>query len=248
MDIYDNLKLASYVAAAEAFDNSQNIFYSFLPMVEPLLLLSEDKATISFLALQKSIDDTYGVSIPKSTLRYLIEMLEKEGKVRFVGGNTIIPTREKIYLEMSQRETDKNNIEDLFLDFQSYLVNNGYAVSVAEIRSKICTWIYWHSCDLAEFIDLGTLSAQSSKMDKEDDWEYSDLLFRYLVESKKTHTSAYSAFLRLYDGAVQASLLNFSPKEIKDVADSNLSFENVILDTNFILRLFLKIHFRNPYG
>ena len=37
MDIFDNLRLASYAAAAEAFDQSKNIFCGFLPMIEHLL-------------------------------------------------------------------------------------------------------------------------------------------------------------------------------------------------------------------
>lgn len=237
MSIYDNLKLVSYAAAADAFDKSKNIFCSFLPMIEVLLVLPEEKMSIQFLALQNLVNDAYGINIPKATLKYLLEMLEQQGKVRFLNGKTIVPTKQKIAEEVSLHGVNKDKIEDLFASFQEYLTERGEAVAVSEIRTEICKWIYLHSNEIAEFISAGSVSNDLSDKLQDDNWQYSSQLLLFLLESRAAKTEPYNAFLRLFDGAVQASLLNFLPKEIEEITKPNATAENVVLDTNVVLRL-----------
>ena len=239
MNICDNLKLVSYVAAADAFDKSKNIFYGFLPMVESIIVLFLDKYSISFLFLQQKINETYQVNIPKETLRYLIDILVEQKKVRFISRKTIIPIKENITtISYEANENNRNAIEDLFLEFQGYLIEKGHQVSLAEVRDNICSWVYLHSYDLADFIENEPNLSHSSQLTSlTNEWKYSSDLIFFLIQSKKNNKEYFRSFVRLFDGAVQTTLLNFTPKIIKEVSDSEFKIKNALLDTNFILRL-----------
>ena len=123
MGIIDNLRLSSYIAAANAYDKSKNIFHGFLPMIETALLLSGEQDVISFLALQKQINDTFHVRIPKNTLRYLLQVLQDQGKIRFENRkNIFIDKREEL---KKQDEIGKNITGDFFLLFFGILGEKG---------------------------------------------------------------------------------------------------------------------------
>ena len=237
MDIFDNLRLASYAAAAEAFDQSKNIFCGFLPMIEHLLLISADKESVPFLALQQTIDTTYNVCIPKDTLRYLIQLLSAQGKVEFLNNRKIVINYQELSKSIATKEEINAEIEALFNAFQDYLVCKGFSVSVEEIRTQICNWIYCHSSELASFIQIDSVSYNEQHIANSEDWMYGPDLLDFLLESKQKRTPFFASFVRLYDGAVQTSLLNFTPNQIKEVANEKFTLQNAILDTNFILRL-----------
>lgn len=237
LSIYDNIKLVSYAAAATAFDKSQNIFSGFLPMIENLLVLSDERLSISFLALQKLVDETYQVNIPKSTLRYLINLLEENGYVRFVDGRTIIPTKEKIIADIELFESNKCSIDDLFLAFQTHLSKTGQFISLPAVKSNVCQWIYLHSDDLSQFIIAGRLAEHFTEQSQTEEWEYSFAWTMFLLDCRTANIPLYNAFLQLFTGAVQASLLNFLPEKIQEIASPQRIIENALLDTNFVLRL-----------
>lgn len=236
MNIYENIRLVSYVSVADAFDKNKNVFHSFIPMVESMLLLSEGKLTISFLALQQRINEIYQVKIPKDTLKYLLGILEAQGKVRIISGKTVVPTREKIADNYLEYEHYKNDIEDFFIKFQQYLIESGLDVAISGIRNQVCDWVYTHSSDLAEFIQKGKLITDQHDKDKEE-WEYLSQFLSFLVECRDKNAAEYKAFIRIFDGAVQTSLLNFSPSQISEVSDTKFEISHVVLDTNFVLRL-----------
>ena len=202
-----------------------------------MLLLSADKLSITFLAIQQRINETYQVKIPKDTLRYLLGILESQGKVRVLDGRTVIPTKDKITDDLIEIEQHRNIIEDFFLSFQQFLVCQGRDVALSEIRNQVCEWVYSHTSDLAEFIHKGRLSEALPDSEDKEEWEYSSQFLTYLVKCRDEKKNEYNSFIKLFDGAVQTSLLNFTPKQISEVSDSSFKIENVILDTNFILRL-----------
>ncbi len=206
-------------------------------MVESMLLLSADKLSITFLAIQQRINETYHVKIPKDTLRYLLGILESQGKVRILDGRTVIPTKEKITSDLIEIEQHRNAIEEFFLSFQQFLIAQGHDVALSEIRNQVCEWVYSHSSDLAEFIHRGRLSEDLPDSEDKAEWEYSSQFLSYLVKCRDEKTREYNSFIKLFDGAVQTSLLNFTPKQISEVSNPSFQIENVILDTNFLLRL-----------
>ena len=65
LDAFDNLKLCSYLFVADSFDNGEKIINSFVPLIESILIQSETKTNISFLALQNSINEIYKLYIQK---------------------------------------------------------------------------------------------------------------------------------------------------------------------------------------
>lgn len=237
MAMYDNLKIASYAAAANAFDKSQNLFEGFLPLVETVLCSNGDMKSVSFLGLQQQINEIYGVKIPKDTLKYLINILETQQKVEFTHKKTISPTKDWLSEAIRTVDTHKSSTNVLFQRFRDYLSENECSVSISNISSQVCEWIYRHSFDLAKFITSGADKTAIQVMDNSD-WEYADFLIAFLVECYEKHPSVYRSFIGVYDGAVQASLLNFTPKELSSVVNREFIVKNVVLDTNFILRLF----------
>ena len=237
INIYDNLRLASYVSAAEAFNESKNVFLGFIPMVESMLVLSAEKQSISFLALQQKINETFQVKIPKDTLRYLLQTLESQGRIVFPDKKNIFPNKEKLTKEVEDREKALNEIEDFFLKFKDYLNKRELNASSSEIRNYVCEWIYSHSSDLASFIQAGKMSTTLSQSADNDEWSYSKHFIQFLLNSKDENNPEYMAFVKLFDGAVQTSLLNFTPKQIGEVTTPSFKISNVLLDTNFILRL-----------
>jgi len=237
MEIIDNLRLSSYIAAANAYDESKNIFHGFLPMIETALLLSGDQGVVSFLALQKQINDTYQVKIPKTTLRYLLEVLQNQGKIRFVHRKNIFIDKDKREEIQIHDETGRTITDDFFLIFIEYLEKRGKAADLSEVRENICHWVYYNSWDLAQFIDIGTMPDTLVQSDTLSDWPYYNDFISFLISSRKNGTEAFGSFVKIFDGAVQTSLLNFSPEKLDQISDKSFALDHIILDTNFILRL-----------
>ena len=237
INIYDNLRLASYVSAAEAFNESKNVFLGFIPMVESMMVLTAEKQSISFLALQQKINEYYQVKIPKDTLRYLLQTMEKQGGIVFSDKKNIFPEKEKLTKVIEKREDALNVIEDFFLKFREYLNENGLDAPISEVRDQVCEWIYTHSSDLASFIQAGRISTDLSQKAENDEWKHSKQFVTFLLKIRDENSIEYKAFVKLFDGAVQTSLLNFTPKQIGDITTPSFSIANVLLDTNFVLRL-----------
>lgn len=236
MALYDNLKIASYAAAAAALDKSKDLFEGFLPLVETALSSSDGRKPVSFLGLQQWINEIHGVKIPKDTLRYLIDILEKQGKVEFDHKKMIYPSKDWQSGAASLLAEHNAAINVLFKKFQEYLSQRDCSVSISDIRGQVCRWIYLHSSELAKFIASGA-DKSLVQVQENTDWEHAGHLIAFLVECYKKHSNMYRTFIGLYDGAVQASLLNFTPKELSSVANREFVVKNAVLDTNFILRL-----------
>ena len=105
-------------------------------------------------------------------------------------------------------------------------------VPLNEIKKGVCEWLYAHSLELAYFINNGKF-----EHDINDNWEYSSQLVLFLMDIQSKPSEHFKTFLLLYNGAVQSTLLNFEIDKIENVCDSSIPFENIILDTNFILRM-----------
>lgn len=193
-----------------------------------------EKGNVSFLALQKKLNDIYRLETPKTTLRYLLEKLQQEGKLEFRDRKTIIPSKSKLNKDFWEKRSEKEAVvEDFFLEFNSFLVKNDIQIPMLEIKEQCCRWLYMHSLGLASFVNRGKLEINKEA----DKWQYADKLVLFLLEIQAKKSRLFETFLQLYDGAVQASLLNFEPDKITGICESALQISNVILDTNFILRI-----------
>lgn len=233
MSTKDNLRLISYLTAAEIYDNGKTIFECFLPIIESTLICDDGKQDITFLRLQNKIHDIYNIVIPKSTLRRLLIILNDQNKIKFINNRKVILDRDELNkVFWDKRENRENLIEDFFIAFNDFLINNAIEAPLNEIKKGTCEWLYAHSLELANFINNGIF-----EKDINDNWKYSTQLVLFLMDIQSKSSEHFKTFLLLYNGAVQSTLLNFETDKIENVCDSSIPFENIVLDTNFILRM-----------
>lgn len=233
MSAKDNLRLISYLTAAEIYDKGKNIFECFLPLIESTLMYDDRKHDITFLRLQNKIYEIYKIDIPKSTLRKLLFILSEQKKIKFTNNRKITLCNDELNKDFwDKRESRENLIEEFFIAFNDFLIDNTIEVSLNEIKKGTCKWLFTHSLELAYFINNGIFENDIS-----DNWEYSSQLVLFLMEIQSKSSQHFKTFLLLYNGAIQSTLLNFETEKIENVCDSSIPFENIILDTNFILRM-----------
>ena len=234
----DNLQLISYLTAAEIYDKSQNIYECFLPIVESVLISNEGKNKITFNSLQNQINTSYHIDMPKSTLKRLLDILQEQKKVKLSTNKMVVLVKDKISTAFWEKRSDREIIiGDFFIEFNSYLLNVGFDIPLQQIKTECCNWLYANSLKLASFINNGILNKRQQVVSDEKDWEFSNQLVDFLLQIRDTKSNLFKTFLLLYNGAVHTSLLNFEVEQIDDVCGSSLHFENLILDTNFILRM-----------
>lgn len=237
MGLGDNLQLISYMAAAESFNQGANIFECFKPLIESTLICSAEKGSISFLALQKQLNDLFHLAAPKATVRYLLDKLQQEGLLDFVDRKTIVLSKIELNRTFWDKRAEREAaIEDFFLEFNNFLIKKGIQISILEIKEQSCKWLYTHSLELASFVSRGKLEIKKCS-ESCDSWHYVDQLIEFLLEIQIQKSAHFETFVQLYNGAVQASLLNFEPDQISEISEKNFQISNVILDTNFILRM-----------
>lgn len=230
---YDNLKLCSYLFVADKFDNSEKIFESFSPIIESLLVNLGNQPYISFMALQEKIDEIYTTRIPKATLKMLLNNLKAEGKIKINNSRIYINGEMLDSQYFNERNKKEQELNELFLGFRQFLLMKNIKITLDEAKQIICKYIFTHCFDLVDFI------GHSAKPDQteEEDLQYISYICEYLCKCKSDGKVLYTAFLRLYKGTVQSTLLNFYPEKIESLQNLNLQIDKVILDSNFIMRI-----------
>lgn len=237
MALESNLQLISYMATAEMCIKSENIYECFLPIVESVLMIYIDKTKISLIKLQNEINETYHLKVPKSTLKRTLQILHKQKKVRIVDYKKIVPYKDELNASYwDKREERESAVEDFFLEFNSFLVEHEVEIPIAQVKEECCNWLYSHTLELASFISKGNLSVKAASLE-ESDWQIANELVTFLLEIQNKKSEHFKTFLLLYNGAVQSSLFNFGTEEIDDLNKTAIPFSNIILDTNFILRM-----------
>ncbi len=234
MAIENNLQLISYLAAAEIYDQGKTIYECFLPIVESALICNEINQSISFLHLQSVLHEAYHLNVPKSTLKKLLDLLQDQKKIKFIDKRKIVLCRDQLNNTFfDKREERESLIEDFFIAFNDFLISNEIDVPLSEIKQASCEWLYVNSLELAYFINNGVLGNDVKNVS----WEYSSQLIEFLLDIQEKNSIHFKTFLLLYNGAVQSSLLNFETDKINNICESSIPFKNIILDTNFILRM-----------
>lgn len=229
---FDNLKLCSYLFAADTFDDGNKIFESFRPIIESVLV-QVGKPNISFLALQEKIDEIYNTTIPKATLKTLLDSLRTEGKIKLEKNHIYINGEMLNSQYFDERDKKEHELNDLFLGYREFLLIREVKITSDEAKQSICKYIFTHCYDLADFIKRSIKPEQT----EDENSNHISYLCEFLFYCKINNTALYSAFLRLYKGAVQSTLLNFNPEKIKSLQNLNLNIKKVILDTNFLMRI-----------
>lgn len=229
---YNNLKLCSYLFAADTYDNNNKIFDGFIPLIE-IVLLHIDKKSIVFNDLQNTINEVYSINIPKTTLDNLLRTLKAMGKIKYERSIIYIIGEMLDAQYFDKRDKKEKELDELFWAYREHLLSNEVIISIDEAKQSICTYIFTHCFDLANFIGI----FQKPDMSVDESKSHITYLCDFLMDCKSNNKPLYDAFLRLYKGAVQTTLLNFNPDKMEDLNEMDLNIRTVILDSNFIMRL-----------
>ncbi len=239
MDSINSFRLMYYLTAAQLYDEGKNIFDCFLAILESVLLNEfQQKNSISFGALKLKLNNNLMVNIPSATLDYLLKklrsqniiMYDEQGKITKLDSNAVVEYAETVSLT-------EGRIQSFFYAFKQYLSEHNLDIDMETLQNQCCKWIYYHTLDLVQLVDQGVYRNNKNDDDKDEyTVEYEKELIEYLIEQENRNTDEYEVFFLLYNGALQTSLLNFTPNKIEDVC-KGFSPANVILDSNFILRI-----------
>lgn len=229
---FDNLRLCTYLFVADAYEHNKKIFESFLPLIETIIINS-GTTDISFLSLQNRVNEIYDLNIPKGTLKLLLDMLEKDGKIR-VNKNHILLIGENFNADyFKERDQKEEEILELFLTYKEFLQNKEIQISTEEAKSSICHFVFNHCYDLADFINLSV----KPELSEEETNSHVSFLLDFLYDCKINNQRVYSAFIRIYNGALQSTLLNFNPDKLDSIQKIDLAINKVVLDSNFLMRV-----------
>ena len=103
---------------------------------------------------------------------------------------------------------DNYGLHHFFSGFCEYLRQKGESVEYDQIQNDVCNLILSRSTDLAEFL--------SKKISRDDllqntENKYIVEFLDYLLLCERERPNDVLSYKRLYNGAIQASLLGFSP-------------------------------------
>lgn len=234
--VNDNIKIAAFCAASEAYDKNERILDSLEPLVIVAmgeLANNNDVQTLAFDEIKRTINEIYSISINSSMLNRLLKHLKEKSvlleycRYKTITVDHIIDTAE-IY------KSEGNDLSDFFVGFSGYLKEKGIRVDFDEVKRKVCSLVLSRSTDLADFFKK---NATKEDLIQQNDDIYIVEFLDYLLLCEEKSEDKITAFRQLYNGAVQASLLGVNPDTVEAVAEQPFKIKKVVLDTNFIIRL-----------
>ncbi|GHU91355.1 hypothetical protein FACS1894202_12630 [Clostridia bacterium] len=230
LDKNSNVRLSAYMYAATSFDRGDNIFSSFIPLVESILLMQPHKQSIQLNSIIAQLNETYEVKVDSATILHLLDIMKQQGKVSFLHKKAVISySEQQIRLqETTKNEQDLSELFDAFVEFHNR--GNENSISMVQAKEIVCTFIFEHSHELEKLTNPNVVG------DRDDDSSYK-FLVDFVNHIKSDNQKMYNTILRLYKGSVQASLLNFNNSDIEEIQSEKIPFANVILDSNFVMRL-----------
>ena len=235
----DSIRLVSYFSAAQLYDEGKDLYDCFLVLVESVLVEKiSGKKSINFKSLQIEINERLSLNIPAATLDYFLQKLCRNHRIEYDSRRTVRIIENESSEDFKEKlELNKGKIESFFEAFHEYLRDNGKDVNIEDIRQTCVRWIYTHTQDLMRLVDQGLYDkTKHADMSTEEDAFYESELVDYLVQESETPSETFKIFLSLYNGALQASLLNFIPEKI-EIIFQPFKCSHIILDSNFILRI-----------
>lgn len=233
-DLNTNIKLCAYYFASEAFNKGKKIIESFIPLVEAVIHAYPAKKSFSFLDLKAKINETFDVDMPSATLINLLSVMSNMGTISLDRQRKV--SRAIVNEEYWDRRNNvESDIDALFFAFREHLIERGIHIEYDEAKKVVCTYVFSYSFELADFI-CGAIN-KPELHENEPSIPYVEELCDFLFAEKEQNSSSYQSFIRLYEGAIQSSLLNFTPNEINNITIEKFVITNVILDANFIMRI-----------
>lgn len=228
---FTNQQLFSYAYLSVSFNARQDIFKNYVNLVEYYLAERHFKGNnIRFEILHEGINSFYGIQMPKATLQKLLQIMQKQGKVKLGGQEiNISPVNFNTdYLE--HKEKIENDVQVLIIDFKRFLNEKEVFLGEKEAKELFFKFIQSNSFIVAEIF-----TNQNTTINEKI--EHSPKIIEFLKYTKQTNKNEYETILHLAMGAIRTSLLNLNPDKIMSLGSNKIILEKVILDTNYLLRL-----------
>ena len=88
---FTNQQLFSYAYLAVSFDKKQYVFKNYVALVEYYLAERHFRnRKIGFEVLHEGINELFGIQMPRATLRILLRLMQKDDKIKLIGGDVEI--------------------------------------------------------------------------------------------------------------------------------------------------------------
>lgn len=233
-DITTNIRLCAYYFTSESFNRGDKIIDSFIPLIEAVMRSYPEKRVFSFVDLKSTINNMFEVNMPSATLDNLLSIMKSKGIISVDKHKHV--SRMKLDGDYwCRRDNIEAEIAALFSAFRDFLNNKGIDISQNEAKDIVCNYIFTYSFELSDFVS--GLIDKVDLNDNEREVTYLEHLCEFLFLEKERNSSHYQAFVKLYEGAIQTSLLNFLPNQIADTKIEEFCVTDVILDTNFLMRI-----------
>lgn len=228
---YTNQQLFSYAYLSVSFNARQDILKNYVNLIEYYLVERNIKGnSIRFELLHDGINKFYGIQMPKATLQKLLQIMQRQGKIKLGGSEINISSLNLNANYLEHKEKIENDVQVLVIDFKSFLNNKEIVLDEKEVKELFFKFIQNNSFVVAEIFT-------NQKATINEKIEHSSEIIEYLKFTKQNNKEEYETILHLAMGAIRTSLLNLNPDKIMTLSSSKVIIEKVILDTNYLLRL-----------
>ena len=227
MDIQFNI--ISYAVISAKFANSNNLFESFLPLVEHALLCVNNDY-ISEVSINDAYEEIYGYRIHSAILAQILKVLEQHGKIERLKHEHIQINKTKLKT-YDTKELYEMNLRALISEIDFFTKKKGQAFKREEIYKAIIDFLKKNAIDFNSFIDY-----KFNFEDSNNDNPIFPFLIEFFIEERRNNTKNYEFIKEIYAGIVLSSIIVLD----EDIAPSfkeDFKIENVLLDSNYIFRL-----------
>lgn len=220
----------TYAFVAAVYNSSKSFFEQFVPLLEYYFVdqrPNHSRLTIS--SINEGINSTFGLAMPKATLMKLLHIMKKQHKVE-IKDNSVYINKDTLDLDYIKKKQEiEDDLDELYSEFLAYLKIRGIIKGKEEVKESLMTVVYNNVAAISDFFGH---TKKIENLEKDIEKQVENFFNEVVYKNDKLKRIVAS----LLFGAQKTYLLNLKPSESEEFL-SNDFVDEVILDTNFVLRL-----------
>lgn len=219
----------AYVASVE--DSGRKVFSEYLPLVEYCIVEKMSSMhSFSIDSLQTSMNEMYGINIPKATLIKLLRCMEKSKKITMNNAEVIVHDDELDLCYIETRQKVESQLDDLYSKCVNYFKTYNIEITKFEAKELLLNVAKNNSALFSEVYgyDKKVENLEIKNADKVEGFFNEVLLNDHQLKE---------IFASLLIGAQKTALLNLKPNQLEEVDNSGIGIRTVYFDSNFMFRV-----------